>query len=233
MDKINNNQQIAQSSTSLSSEIRLIKDVSENEIKMLLAYLFVFIGLKDSEIPTDDLQTGMLRKTVLINFIKKMLWKKSIEEIKFAFELAVAKKIDVDLSLYGGTFSAKMIMEVMHGYEIYKSKNVKITDDFKMNNIQRLASINNFLSEETKQKLEKLGKEEVKLKPKLNRGFDVFQKWMSLFDKLKRDYEVPNTNGRFIKRYGFVLNLEDFVNYKTGQLSRVTAYLEERNKDLL
>lgn len=233
MDKIGNNQQIVQSSTSLSSESRLIKDVSESEIKMLLAYLFVFIGLKDSEIPTDDHQTGMLRKTVLINFIKKMLWRKSIEEIKFAFELAVSKKIDIDLSLYGGTFSAKMVMEVIDGYEKYKSKNVKIVDEFQMNNIQRLASINNFLSEETKAKLEKLGKEEVKPKPKLNRGHDVFQKWMALFDKLKRNYEVTNTNGRFIKRYGLILNLEGFINYKTAQLSIVTAYLNDRNNDVL
>lgn len=239
MEKQNKIQQMTLSSASLVSqngvENQLIKNCSDEQIKLMLAYLFVLIGLKDSEIPTDDYKTGMLRKTVLIDFIRKMLWTKTIQDIKTAFELAITKKTEVDLALYGGTFSVKMIMEIMAAYEKYKAKNTIIKDENQMNNIQRLASINNFLSEETKQKLEKLGAVEKvapKEKPKL-KHHDTHQKWLRQFDLLRRNYEVDNTNGRFIKRYGKILDLDGFFKHKAEQLFVVNEYLEQRNSDIL
>ena len=97
-----------------------------------------------------------------------------------------------------------------------------------MNNIQRLSSIDSLLTPETKEKLKELGLEKEKPKQAPNRNYDIFQKWMALFDKLKRNFEVPDTNGRYIKRYGKMLNIELFVEYKTEQLYRVLEYLEER-----
>lgn len=237
METTGNNRQMMQSSASLqtnkNAENQLIKHCKQDEIKMLLAYLFVLVGLKDSEIPQDDLKTGMLRKTVLINSIKKLLENKSISDIKIAFELAISKKIDVDLSLYGGQFSIKMVMEVVAAYDKYKAKNFKKADEYQMNNIQRLASIDSFLTEETKEKLKQLGAEKEQPKKDVKRNYDVFQKWMAHFDKLKRKFELPGGGGRYIRRYGSALNIEAFVEYKTEQLRRVTAYLQTRNQDIL
>ncbi len=57
---------------------------------------------------------------------------------------------------------------------------------------------------------------------------DVYQDWMRLFDKLRRNFEVPQTNGRFIYRYKKALNIEDFFNYKADQLFRVKQILKKR-----
>jgi len=127
-------------------------------------------------------------------------------------------------------------METVKAYEDYKKANsikLEIDPEIPRNNFQRVTKITEYLTPETIEKLKELGKEEIKPKPKLKRGHDVFQKWMALFDKLKLNYEVPETSGRFIKRYGLILNLEGFINYKTAQLTIVTNYLNDRNNDIL
>lgn len=204
-------------------------DNPNEKIQSVLKYIFSLIGLSERNLPSES------GKVVLINFIKKYLSNNSLEEIVHAYELAVNGKINIDLRLYDNVFSPKNIVETMNAYKSYlkdESKKNK-TQEVQMNNIQRLSKIDDLLTPETKEKLKELGKEKEKPKPVMNRNYDIFQKWMVLFDKLKRNFEVQNTNGRYIKRYGKVMNLENFIEYKTEQLQRVVTYIEERNEDLL
>ena len=71
---------------------------------------------------------------------------------------------------------------------------------------------------------------EVKPKEKLP-YHDIHQKWIDLYGKLRT--KKSDTSGRFLKRYGMVLDLESYINYKAEQLFRVKAYLNQRNQDLL
>lgn len=201
----------------------------DEKIQSVLKYIFSLIGISERNLPSGS------GKVVLINFIKKYLSNYTLEEIVHAYDFAVNGTINIDLKLYDGIYSPKNIVEVMNAYKIYINDQSKknLPKEVQMNNIQRLAKIDDLLSEETKEKLKELGKEKEKPKPQYNRNYDIFQKWMALFDKLKRNFEVPQTNGRYIKRYGKVLNLENFIEYKTEQLQRVVAYIEERNEDLL
>jgi hypothetical protein len=54
---------------------------------------------------------------------------------------------------------------------------------------------------------------------------------MRSFDLIRKKY--GDSSGRYIKRFGEMINLEQFVEIKAEQLIRVTALLEERNKDIL
>lgn len=199
------------------------------KIQSVLKYIFSLTGISERNLPSES------GKVVLINFIKKYLSNNSLEEIVHAYELAVNGKINVDLRLYDNIFSPKNLVEVMNAYKVYLKEQAKNNkpSEVQMNNIQRLASIDSLLTPETKEKLKALGTEKEKPKPEPNRNYDIFQRWMALFDKLKRNFEVPETNGRYINRYGKKLNLESFIEYKTEQLHRAVAYLDERDQDML
>ena len=86
-----------------------VKDCTESEIKAVLAYIFVLLGTKSDNIPN-----GMA-KTVILDYIFKRLPDITIEDLRLAFVLAVEKKINVNLSLYGETFSAKILSDVKIG----------------------------------------------------------------------------------------------------------------------
>jgi len=60
---------------------------------------------------------------------------------------------------------------------------------------------------------------------------DFYQKCMRSFDLIR--IKFGDSSGRYIKRFGNMINIEQFVEIKAEQLIRVTAMLEERNKDLL
>ena len=54
-------------------------------------------------------------------------------------------------------------------------------------------------------------------------NYDMHQRWMKQWDFCAKWFGVINTNGRFIKRYGKIMDRDAFFNYKLEQLKRITA----------
>lgn len=207
-----------------------IVNFSEEEVKEVLRYAMALIGVPESKVPKKE------AKHQMIVYVKRTLWLHSGDELKLAFDYAVEKRTEVKLTLFDEPFSVKLIMEVWDAYEKYKkglvAKQPK-TDENTMNVYQRGSSIIGQLKPEVVESINSLAeKDKVKPEPakkEKSKYYDMHQRWMRNFDNLKRKYEVPNTNGRMIYRYGRAMNIDDYFNKKFEQLQLA----EKRNKDVL
>lgn len=203
---------------------------TNKDFKELIGYIIALLG-----VPKDK-QPASLELMLIINYFKIYFKENSIEDVMEAFDLAVQKRFEVNLDLYGGTLSMRFISDVLIAYKAYKKQLLKklAPKEEGMNNLERLKAIIPMLSPEVKNHIAEIG-EVKKSRPDLPPlpHYDIHQSWLRLFDRLKLKFETPRTNGRFISRYGMVMNVEEFFNYKAEQLYRVKEYLKIRNEDKL
>jgi hypothetical protein len=89
-----------------------IRSQNEEEIKQVLRYVMILVGLRGNNLPTDE------EKFVLISFIKSNFANQTVAEIKLAFEMAVAGKFQVDVKTYEN-FSCEYFARIMNAYLDY------------------------------------------------------------------------------------------------------------------
>lgn len=89
-----------------------IRSQNEEEIKQVLRYVMILVGLRGNNLPTDE------EKYVLISFIKSNFANQTTAEIKLAFEMAVAGKFQVDVKTYEN-FSCEYFARIMNAYLNY------------------------------------------------------------------------------------------------------------------
>jgi hypothetical protein len=80
----------------------------------------VVLGLKAEQITSDKAE-----ETVLINFIANKFGGYTVQEIRTAFEMAVAGELNIeskDVNLYGGVFSCEYLARIMKAYQSHRGK---------------------------------------------------------------------------------------------------------------
>ncbi len=95
--------------------LRLIED---NVLKQALRYSMLLVGLRGSNLPTEE------EKLVLTNFVKSNFGNNTCEEIKLAFEMAVAQKFNIDAKCYEN-FSCEYFGRIMNAYNEYSKEEIK------------------------------------------------------------------------------------------------------------
>ena len=90
----------------------------EEEIKQALRYAMVLVGLRGNNMPTDE------EKYVLLNFIKENFGNQTPEEIKLAFDFAIAGKFEVDVKCYEN-FSCEYFARIMKAYIAYEREETR------------------------------------------------------------------------------------------------------------
>jgi len=95
-----------------------IRHRSESDIKDVLRYSMVLVGLRGNNIAYDE------EKFVLLNFIKSNFGNQTPEEIRLAFEYAVAGKFETDIKCYEN-FSCEYFARIMKAYIDYSRNEVK------------------------------------------------------------------------------------------------------------
>jgi hypothetical protein len=98
-----------------------IRTRSEDDLKQVLRMAMLMVGLRGSNMPTDE------EKYVLLAFIKSNYGNQTPEEIAIAFEMAVAGKLNTDCKCYEN-FSCEYFGRIMNAYIEYarqETKNVK------------------------------------------------------------------------------------------------------------
>lgn len=85
---------------------------SEEDLKQVLRYAMVLVGLRGNNMPTDE------EKFVLLNFIRSNFGNQTPEEIRLAFDMAVAGKLGVDAKCYEN-FSCEYFGRIMKAYLDY------------------------------------------------------------------------------------------------------------------
>lgn len=88
----------------------LIKDSNAEEIKQVLRYVMMKVGLRSQNWPQDE------EKIILIAHIIENFGGNRIEEIKLAFDMAIAGKLDLDDVKCYENFSCAYFSQIMNAY---------------------------------------------------------------------------------------------------------------------
>jgi hypothetical protein len=90
----------------------------EEDLKQVLRYAMVLVGLRGNNMPTDE------EKFVLLNFIRSNFGNQTPEEIRLAFDLAMAGKFSIDAKCYEN-FSCEYFGRIMKAYIEYSRQETK------------------------------------------------------------------------------------------------------------
>ena len=91
---------------------------NEEDIKEVLRYSMLLVGLRGSNLPTEE------EKFVLTNFVRSNFGNNTCEEIKLAFEMAVAGKLNIDAKCYEN-FSCEYFGRIMNDYLEFARQEIK------------------------------------------------------------------------------------------------------------
>jgi hypothetical protein len=81
----------------------------EEDIKQVLRYVMVLVGLRGQNLPSEE------ERFMLLNFIRSNFGNQTPEEIKLAFEWAVAGRLNIDAKCYEN-FSCEYFGRIMKAY---------------------------------------------------------------------------------------------------------------------
>lgn len=123
-----------------------IADATEVEIQQKLLKIFVLVGLRMQHYP------DKLNNQFLINFIKKEYFFKTLDELEFAFELAIKQELELDDYKVYDNFSIEYLVRIMNAYRIWlinknKSiqKKIEEVEDKIMTTKEKIDDINSYL----------------------------------------------------------------------------------------
>ena len=118
---------------------RLLAECGKEIITEILRKIFVIIGASESNIPKKEAEN------FIITMLPATFGNYTDKELILAFQLALQKRTDVDLTLYDKPFSLEYLSRVLSAYQKYKSP---IMTDFNKEQEQEM-------TEEQKQALSK------------------------------------------------------------------------------
>lgn len=96
-----------------------IRQVSEESLKGVLRYVMILIGLRAQNYPDE------IEKQILLNFITENYGGHTPAEIKLAFEMAITKKLDVEVNCYEN-FSVAYFVSIMECYRAWAREQIKL-----------------------------------------------------------------------------------------------------------
>lgn len=96
-----------------------IRRRSEEDLKEVLRYVMVLVGLRGNNMPTDE------EKYVILNFIRLNFGNQTPEEIRLAFEYAISGKFEIDAKCYEN-FSCEYFGRIMKAYIDFSRNEVKV-----------------------------------------------------------------------------------------------------------
>jgi hypothetical protein len=103
----------------LASKGNTLRLSEENELKQVLRYSMVLVGLRANNMPNDE------EKFVLINFINNNFANVTIAQIKLAFDMAVSGKLGIDAKCYEN-FSCEFFGRIMSKYLEFSAEETRI-----------------------------------------------------------------------------------------------------------
>lgn len=100
---------------------KLIRDSNDADIQKTLLQVFILIGLRTNHFPDE------LTNKFIINYIRKEFHHRTLEELLFAFDLAIKQEYNFDCKVYDN-FSIEYLVRIMTGYRSWlfeKNKTIK------------------------------------------------------------------------------------------------------------
>jgi hypothetical protein len=103
----------------LATKGQTLRVTDENDLKQVLRYSMLLVGLRANNMPTDE------EKFVLINFIKSNFANITVAQVKLAFDLAVSGKLGIDAKCYEN-FSCEYFGRIMARYLEFNAEETRI-----------------------------------------------------------------------------------------------------------
>jgi hypothetical protein len=127
-----------------SNKSKKIFECSDAEIGQTLAKIFVMVGLRSKNMPSE------IESKLLFQKIREYYPHKKLDEIVLAFDLAIQKKIDAEVIVYD-QFTLPYLTEIMDKYRVYVNelaKDVAIEIpkqiEYKMSNDEKFKDVEEF-----------------------------------------------------------------------------------------
>lgn len=95
-----------------------LADVSEDDLKNVMRYLFMLVGIRGQNIPQGD------EKEFLHQFIRKFYGTHTAAEVRLAFDLAITGKLECDSKTYEN-FSTEYFARVMNAFRKWSAVEVR------------------------------------------------------------------------------------------------------------
>ena len=192
-----------------------LSEATDEEIAQCMSYGIILLGISSDKIPKSSIEDAILN-----NFLRKTYPTIKLNEIKTAFDYALEKRINVDLNMYGSSFSANYVSTILMKYVVLKKELLKKTE-VGITNHESAGLILTKLKEkfpETYESLKNVGKIEEK-KPVLPpiKNDDKWQKYLKEFTILQRDASIPDTNGRFVKYKKKIFLCTEYCEYRYNE----------------
>lgn len=97
-----------------------LRMLNDNDLKQVLRYAMVLVGLRSNNMPTDE------EKFVLLNFIRSNFGNMTLEEIKLAFDFAVSGKLGIDAKCYEN-FSCEYVGRILSTFLNFSKQETMIS----------------------------------------------------------------------------------------------------------
>jgi len=209
---------------------------SNDEIRGVLKIIFAFIGINEKLIPVG------LPKELLIAFIRERINQCTLIELRLAFEYAVMQRFEIDLKLFGETFSPKTVISVVGAFKKYRAKiESQNSEGVKMINLERGNKVLENLNPELVDHIKKIGKADKPTTKKLDYSHyqniakeDPFQEYLREFDKLHFDKGKVVLGIKFINYAGLEMDMNYYCKYRAKEVIPMTyEYLRSLKLDQL
>jgi len=127
-----------------SNNSKRIADCTDAEIGQTLAKIFVRVGLRSKNMPSE------IESKLIFQKIREYYPRKKLDEIVLAFDLAIQKKIDAEVIVYD-QFTLPYLTEIMDKYRVYVNELAKDIPveipkqiEYKMTDAEKLKDIEDF-----------------------------------------------------------------------------------------
>ena len=205
-----------------ASKGKTFEEADNKEIKQCIAYGIYICGIPTNKIPNET------QELILIDFLRSQHSKVKVSELKQAFVYGASKRLDIDLKLWGESFSAKYIGEIIAAYNKLKTPILRKLEDVepKENNLKLVGKylqteqgqdLKNHLTEKVEAAEEEKKTRKEKLKQQLSiislPNEEICQDYLREFDKLYNSQDI-NSSPRMVKYDGLYFGQTEYVNYR-------------------
>lgn len=176
----------------LADSERKIGESTEEQIKSVLKYIIILLGLNEKDVPDD------YEKAVILNFVITQYGNRfSCQDLRNAFDWGISGVFPVDKEIYGRRFSALYISRFMDNYGEYKLSMAKHYREPK--------------------KLEPPAPIQITEEEKEERIFNVIHAYVKEHRKIPPIYDIVSCYNTLVRQNKIVRNpVQDEINRKTA-----------------
>lgn len=192
-------------------------ETDDEEIATVLSYGIVLLGINPDKVPKTAIEDAVIN-----NYLRKTFPNFKVDEVRNAFDYALEGRIKVETKLYGGTFSASFVANIIKAYIKLRDKVVVEPKPEPMTNLKKAGHIFDQIKKRNPElyaQLKDIGKEK-KPSPVEKQPYtpeeNKFQSYLKEFDAIRMGKDHKG-DWDFIEYKGETMNLEKYFTTRLDE----------------